>query len=50
MFNYFCQLKAKEALASLARKNNLSEDKVLDELINQAYVKECNQLTGEFPY
>ena len=47
---YALTVKAKEALASLARKKNLSEDKVLDELINQAYVKECNPLTGEFPY
>ena len=47
---YALTVKAKEALASLARKKNLSEDKVLEELINQAYVKECNPLTGEFPY
>ncbi len=47
---YALTVKTKEALASLARKNNLSEDKVLDQLINEAYIKECKSPIGELLY
>lgn len=40
-------IKAKEALATLSRKNNLSEDNMLEELIDRAYVQECLTPTGK---
>ena len=47
---YALTIKAKEALTSLARKNNLSEEKVLEQLINKAYIEECKSQSGESLY
>lgn len=47
---YALTVKTKEALATLARKNNLSEDQVLEQLINKAYIQECASPIGELLY
>lgn len=47
---YSLTVKTKEALASLARKNNLSEEKILEQLINKAYIEECKSPSGELLY
>jgi hypothetical protein len=44
---YALTIRAKEALATLSRKNNLSEDNMLEQLIDRAYVQECLTPTGE---
>lgn len=47
---YALTIKAKEALTSLSRKNNLSEEKILEQLINKAYIEECKSQSGESLY
>ena len=47
---YALTVKAKEALTILARKNNLSDEKTLEQLINKAYIKQCKSPSGELLY
>lgn len=49
--NYYAlSLKAKEALKVLCYKSNLNEDKVIEDLINKHYAKECCNVNGKSIY
>ena len=47
---YALSKKAKEALHILALKRNLKEEEVIENLINEFYVKECVDALGETLY
>lgn len=47
---YALTKKAREALHQLSFKNNLSEEKMIEKLINESYIKECCSLSGNNLY
>lgn len=48
--HYTLTLKAQEALHKLAFKRKLTEDQAIEQLINEAYIKECVDYSGQLLY